>query len=88
MWIKIDDDFRSIADEIIIANNTVDQWAQLESDDMFHAGLFEGGFDETERAFCFSYENDAGEFWFQLTLYEIERVSRGEITEIEARSAD
>lgn len=60
-----------------------------ESDDEFQSGRYCGGFDATERAFCFSLFDESGdEFWFQFTLGEAKDVVTGNLTLIEARKAE
>ena len=64
------------------------EWALIESDDMFKADNIEGGFDAVEIAFCFSIFIDSGEYWFQLSLMEVEKVYCGHLTEIDVRHAE
>ena len=88
MNIQFDQKFVDIARHITSESKSLDQWAEIESDDMFQQGDFSGGFDATENEFCFSYENAGKEFWFQLSLNEITKVAKGEITEVEGRPAE
>ena len=87
MKIKLDQDFVDIAKDILSENKTLEEWAEIESDDVFQKGAFIGGFDATEEEFCFSYEVEE-EYWFQLPLEDIEKVVKREITEIEGDLAD
>jgi hypothetical protein len=65
---------------------TEDDWADHESDDEFQTESAAGGFDATERAFCFSVYDDAEtEWWVQFTLREALAIASGRLTEIEAR---
>ena len=79
MKIKIDKDLLLIFERIKQKNISVKQWSQIESSDMFQTKYFNGGFDATEEAFCFSYYdiNDT-EYWFQITLDEIYEVLKRE----------
>lgn len=87
MKITLDKDFKRIACEIVTEDKTLAEWAQIESDDMFQRGAFSGGFDATEGEFCFSYEHTSGEYWFQLSLEEIQAVERGDLVDVEIRPA-
>lgn len=89
MVITVNKDFLSICKNILEQKLKEEEWAKLESDDMFQEGSFEGGYDADEIAFCFSYyDNNGEEYWFQLTLDEIEKVAYGEMIDFEGRSAD
>jgi len=89
MDLVIDKEFRKICSEIISEHKTEDEWAAIESDDMFQTTNYCGGYDTTEMAFCFSYYNKKeNEFWFQLTLAEINEVSNGAIQKIGIRPAE
>jgi hypothetical protein len=89
MVITVNNDFLSICKDILEQNRKEEEWAKLESDDMFQEGPFEGGYDADEMAFCFSYyANDEEEYWFQLTLKEIYKVANGEIMSFEGRPAE
>ena len=46
--------FLKIANEIIEQHNSLNEWAAIESDDMFQEGIYVGGFDATEMEFCFN----------------------------------
>ena len=87
MKITLDNDFKMISREILTENKSLKEWAEIESDDMFQRGAFNGGFDATEGEFCFSYEDSSGEYWFQLSLVQISQVNLGDIAEIEVRPA-
>ncbi len=83
------DQLKKIAAEIVSEGKTDEQWALIESDDMFQEENFVGGYDATESAFCFSYyDEQRREFWFQLTLEDVEKIAKGENLPIEARDAD
>mgnify|MGYP000414200396 CR=1 FL=1 len=81
-------DFLLLCERIIAKNICLDQWMEIPSSDMFQKGSYVGGFDDNEQEFTFSYYIGKDEYWFQVSLEDIERIRSGEITEIEARPAD
>ena len=88
MEIPVDHEFLTLCDEILKQNLSLQKWREIESDDMFQSRRYEGGFDATEDAFCFSYyQPDGDELWFQLELSQIAEVVAGKKTSIEARKA-
>ena len=81
-------DFIFICKEILEQNKSEKQWAEIESDDMFQKGSYEGGFDATEMLFCFSvYENEC-EYWFEFPLSEVELFANGIKLEVSLTKAD
>ena len=79
------DTFREIARE----NKSDDEWALIESDDMFQSLHYCGGYDATERAFCFSYfPHEGSEYWFQLTLDELRKIVERGFGDVDARPAE
>jgi hypothetical protein len=83
--IPVTSEFRQICQGIISENRSEEEWALVESDDLFQSESYSGGFDATEMAFCFSYfGNDRNEFWFQCTLAQVRDVVGGGITELES----
>jgi len=84
----VDDIFRGICAQIASEGLHESQWAEVESDDMFQVGDYEGGFDADESAFCFSVHSSDGEWWFQLTLDEIVDVVERRRGTFEARPAE
>lgn len=44
---------------------------------MFALGNYEGGFDATEMMFCFSLHDTDKEYWFQISLDEVEMIYAG-----------
>jgi len=83
MTIPVPDEFRTLCCKIAAEPKSIVDWASSESDDTFQIENFAGGFDGTENAFCFSYYNPKGEeFWFQLTLDEVGKISRSELSEL------
>lgn len=86
MKITASEELISIFRQIVGENKTVDEWAEIESDDMFQTENYCGGFDATELAFCFSYvDKDRNDYWFQLTLDEIQNLVETELVQIELR---
>lgn len=85
MTITIPQVFRDLCSTIIAENKPESEWALIESDDMFQFQGIEGGFDADEMAFCFSILVEGVEYWFQLTLVQIEAVCRNELNTIEVR---
>ena len=85
MEIKLDEEFLKICESIVSEAKNGEEWAEIESDDMFQTEKYEGGYDATEEAFCFSYyDENKKEYWFQLTLKEIQQVLRRKIEKVEA----
>jgi hypothetical protein len=84
MNINVTDEFKAICNDILNENKTEEEWAEIESDDMFQTNSFSGGYDADEEAFCFSFYNeDSDEYWFQLTLEEIKKVVSGDLSTID-----
>jgi hypothetical protein len=65
MKIPVTDQLKEICKEIESEGKSEQDWAAIESDDMFQNPPFYGGFDATEGEFCFSYYDDnRAEWWF------------------------
>jgi hypothetical protein len=77
MKVPINEELRRVARSIIQENKSLDEWAEVESDDMFQEGNYSGGFDADEAEFCFSYFGPDGEIWFQMSLAQIEELASG-----------
>jgi len=89
MRIKVDQELIEILKQIDSESRTPDEWAEIESDDMYQSEHYVGGYDADEEAFCFSYyDENRSEHWFQCTLGEVERILLGHLGAIEARPAD
>ena len=69
---KVDAELLYIFDQIIKENNSENEWAKIESDDWIQTDNYEGGYDATESEFCFSYYGEECEFWFQISLQEMQ----------------
>ena len=87
--INIDSEFIKILEEIKSENKSVAEWKETESSDMFQSKNYCGGFDGVENKFTFSYyDEDSKEYWFEVSLLEIEEILRGEIIEVQIRRPD
>lgn len=84
---EIKQDLVTICHQIMNEKKSLDQWREIESDDMFQLGDYIGGFDATEDEFCFSYRIDLNEYWFQFSLGDAENISKKLLTSIEMREA-
>lgn len=86
MKIKVDNEFLEICKMIISENKSIEEWQEVESDDYFQSDQYVGGFDATENAFCFSYyDTNRNEFWFQISIGEVENILDRRIKELEVR---
>ena len=89
MRVPVHQVLRDICSRILEESKTPEQWALVESDDMFQGGPFVGGYDADEAEFCFSYyADDGGEYWFQFSLAEAARIASGGIGDIEMREPE
>ena len=80
---KVEQELRFICESILKENKTLQEWSEIESDDLFQHGAYKGGFDATEEEFCFSvYLNDE-EYWFQFSLNDVNGIVDGSISTIE-----
>lgn len=85
MKIKITEELFEILKQIKSQNYTDEQWAEIESSDMYQSEHFCGGYDSDEEAFCFSYySSENKEFWFQFTLEDLESMLSKSIEEMDA----
>jgi hypothetical protein len=86
---KIDTDLKQICSSICAAHKSLEEWRMIESCDYFQQGKYVGGFDATEDAFCFSYYHEDGhEYWFQISLSEVEEIVNEKKTQISLREAE
>lgn len=89
MKIKIDDEFKALCKKIVNMNLKIDQWNNIESDDMFQTTNYEGGYDAIEQAFCFSfYDKQRNEYWIQISLDQMQDILVDKLKYIEARLPD
>ncbi|APZ47430.1 hypothetical protein BW723_14550 [Polaribacter reichenbachii] len=86
---KINNEFILICKEILRENLDLKEWNLIESCDQFQTENYCGGFEGIEDEFTFSFFNkNREEFWFQITLSDIEKVEKGIIKEIAIRKAE
>lgn len=88
MYLELDEEFREICKKIVTMNKSITEWREIESPDYFQTSSYSGGFDATEDAFCFSYYKDKEEFWFQLTLEEIQQIIEKKFHRLNLRKAE
>jgi len=86
--IAVFDTLRSVCRDIRSESKSDDEWSLIESDDMFQRDGIEGGYDADERAFCFSTWIGGSEYWFQLTLADVEKILDYELDQIKVRPAE
>ena len=84
--VPISDEFISLCREIVKENKNLEEWAEIESGDMFQSASFCGGFDADEKEFTFSYyDTKRNEWWFQLPIEKIAKILAGEVVKITAK---
>jgi len=84
-----DIEFISICREILKENLDLENWCLAESSDQFQSDNYCGGFDATEKEFCFSfYDSDKTEYWFQFPLSDVEEIVAGTKVELELRKVE
>ncbi len=88
MNMLVDETLLGIFREILGFGYSEAEWDEIPSDDMFQDGAYCGGFESSENAFTFSVCRDDGEYWFQVTLAEVEAIVAGRMTEVEIRPAE
>ncbi len=89
MLVPSDEELRSICRSIFAEGLSLEQWAEIESCDMFQSRSFCGGFDADERLLLFSwYTNDKSEYWFQLSIEEVEEIANGSSLQIMGRPSE
>ena len=88
MDFQLDDEFRSICQEIVSEDKTEVEWAEVEASDMFQTQKYNGGFDADEGQFCFSVFLSDGEFWFQVSLEQVQQIAKGKDVFIEMQNAE
>jgi len=85
----IEREFSNILKEIRSEKKTIVEWREIESSDMFQSENYCGGFDSIEDKFTFSYySNHSEEFWFELTLEQIDKILTGEIKKLELKKSE
>lgn len=87
--IKLNQELLELLRIIQLEGKSINEWAEIESSGMFQTEHFNGGFDGVENKFTFSYYNNTkDEYWFEISLEEIEEILSGKKTEISIRLAD
>jgi hypothetical protein len=87
--LKIDAEFMDICRQIKAESKNLEEWNEIESDDMFQTESYCGGFDGVEQEFCFSYyDNDSKEWWFQISLNDVDRVISTQLLYVDLREAE
>jgi hypothetical protein len=84
----VNNEFVEICKEIASQNKSIDEWAEIESDDMFQTKNYVGGFDATEMEFCFSVYINQKEYWFQVSLKDIHDILVGKLKEYDIREPE
>lgn len=80
--------FLRICKQIVDESKSLEEWAEIESDDMFQNEDYVGGFDATEMEFCFSVFIDNNEYWFQISLEKVNDILNRTVTHVEVRQAE
>jgi len=89
MNIPISHELIAICQEIVEKNYTQNDWARIESSDMFQSSQFCGGFDADEKEFCFSFfPDDSREFWFQFDLGIATQIAGGVVINLIGKQAE
>jgi hypothetical protein len=89
MKLKIDQELLSLIAKIQQANLNEDQWAEIESSDMFQSENYSGGYDADDNEFCFSHFSlNRNEYWFSFTIEDVEAIINNEKKFVEARIPD
>jgi hypothetical protein len=88
MKLLIDQELIEILQSIREKGLTIKQWQEIESSDMFQSEHFTGGFDAIENAFCFSFFSEEKEYWFQVTLEQIDEILNKRVSFIQMTLSD
>ena len=89
MEIPISQELEVICSQITNKHYSVEQWAEIESCDMFQSTSYCGGFDADENEFCFSfYSTNGNEYWFQFSLTTANKITNGERPILSGKVAD
>ena len=89
MKYEIDELFIEICQQILAENKSLEEWYEIRSCDMFQNEKYCGGFESMEDEFTFSLFDENGcEFWFQLTLEDINSIVKGIKSTVDIKPAD
>lgn len=88
MKLQIDPELQVLALELASRDWSLDQWC-AQADQSFESEHYCGGFDSDEQHFCFSgYAEGGNQCWFEFSLEQLQQISRGELTELDAELAE
>ena len=77
--LQIDEELRAICIKIQSEGKSEEEWAQIESCDMFQTEQYCGGYDSAEQGFWFSYyDKNNKEWWFEITTELLTKIINGE----------
>lgn len=76
--LKADSVLRRICEEIVRHDKSDQEWADVESGDLFQEGDYSGGYDAIEQEFLFSYYRGDKEYWLSFDLPTAGKVAAGE----------
>ena len=79
--IPINEELKSICQQIINACKSLEEWTEIKSDDLFQTSLFEGGIDTTANILVFGYYGDE-EYSFQLSLDQVRKIYNGDLFDL------
>jgi hypothetical protein len=83
---EIDEELYKICEEISSLRKSVEEWKEIESSDMFQSAHYYGGFEADEEAFWFSfYDEKNNEYYFRLTLEDVNSVLNRQLSSINIR---
>ena len=89
MQIPVNSELRSIAESIEKETLSAEEWAAIESGDMFQTQSFCGGYDADDNEFLFSwYAADGTEYYFGLSIAQVMEIASGSRPEILGRPAE
>ena len=83
----LEKEFLSICEKILSENISEEEWAEIESCDMFQTEHYVGGFEAIEMEFTFSVYIEGQEYWFQVPLKMIREIYNGSMIEVEIKKA-
>lgn len=87
--LQVDDELKSICREIQSESKIDDEWAEIQSCDMFQTKKYCGGYDAIEQSFWFSYyDKNESEWWFEISLSQIRKIVDGELNYLDLYEPD
>lgn len=86
LQLNVDIELQNICREILQMNKCDDEWAEIESCDMFQTSNYCGGYVVEEQAFWFSYfDAHQKEWWFELRTEQLIPVLEGELLHLDLK---